>query len=295
MSHGAYLADLDHDRVMVIWFSGSREWAKDVHLLCAIFSPNAGQWSPITEFVSEVGFSVGNSVVAREPMGRIHIWYVRTKGYWQEGEIVHMIKEDVEGGFSSKEILPLAKGWLVRGRPILRGNTVYLPIYNETTAVSTIWEQNLLRAQGSLSEMISAPGGLIHPTLVDFDNNEFRCFLRNPRAPNRIHYAYSMDRGATWSKAYPTALPNPNSGIDVVRLNGSRLICAYNDSEKYRHPLSLAMSDNGGMDWHKVGDLEREVGEFSYPSMLRTPDAFYMAYTYKREAIKFIALDTDSL
>ncbi len=78
---------------------------------------------------------------------------------------------------------------------------------------------------------------------------------------------------------------------DVVRLEGDRLLCVYNDSKSQRSPLSVAVSDNRGRDWIKIGDLEREPGEFSYPSLLNTADALYLAYTYKRQGIKFVALD----
>lgn len=291
MSHAPYLARLTDHRVMVVWFAGSREWAKDVQLLSAIYHTDTGQWEPITGLVSELGYSLGNCVVLQDHSGTLHLWYVRTKGYWHEGEIVHMVWPDLMLGFSSKSVVDLPTGWLVRGRPVVRGNLVHLPVYDESNHVCAVFEQDMTTEEGSLSEFIEGEGGLIHPTLVELSDNEFRCFMRNPRSPNRIHFAYSMDRGATWSRAYPTGLPNPNSGIDVALLDGSRLLCAYNDSEHRRYPLSLAVSESAGMEWKKAGDLERHPGEFSYPSLMCDGDALYLAYTYKRESIKFVQLD----
>lgn len=291
MSHAPYLAQLGSGRVMVVWFSGSREWAKDVHLLAATYCADTGKWEPITDLVAEVGYSVGNCVAQIDNMGALNLWYVRTKGYWHEGEIVHMVWPDLKLGFSSKTVLALAQGWLVRGRPIFRGSLAYMPVYNEKSNESAIYNLDLTTGEGKLSEFMEAEGGLIHPTLIDVKGDEFRCFMRNPRSPNRIHFAYSMDRGLTWSRPFATTLPNPNSGIDVVSLPDSRLLCVYNDSEKNRYPLSLAVSESGGMDWRKIGDLEREEAEFSYPSMLRRGEDVYLAYTYKRESIKFTQLD----
>ncbi len=293
MSHAPFVADLGGGRVGVVWFAGSREWAKDVHLLAAVYCADSGEWEPIRDFVSDIGFSLGNSLLLRHPGGDYHLWYVRTKGYWNEGEIVHMVRPTLDAGFSSKKVLPLGRGWLLRGRPIVRGEKIYLPVYHETSLVSAVWEQELSSEDGRLSETIGGTGGLIHPALVEADNDEFRCFMRNPWAPNRIHFAYSMDRGATWSRAFPTPLPNPNSGIDVARLDGDRLLCVYNDSQTRRSPLSVAVSQNGGVDWEKQGDLEAEPGEYSYPSLLATGEKLYLAYTHKREAIRFVALDPD--
>lgn len=291
MSHAPYMAQLAAGRVMVVWFSGSREWAKDVHLLAATYHADAGMWEPITDLVAEVGYSVGNCVTQIDNLGKLNLWYVRTKGYWHEGEIVHMVWPDLKLGFTSKTVLSLAKGWLVRGRPIMRGSLVYLPVYNEKSYESAIYTLDLTSREGKLSEFMNAEGGLIQPTLIEVTDNEFRCFMRNPRSPNRIHFAYSMDRGLTWSRPFATSLPNPNSGLDVVSLPDSRLLCAYNNSEKNRYPLSLAVSDSGGMDWRRIGDVEHEEGEFSYPSMLRRGEEVYLAYTYKRESIKFTQLD----
>ena len=295
MSHAPYVADLDGQRLIVVWFAGSREWAKDVQILCALHDPATGAWTPIRDLVSDVGYSMGNSVFARDESGCLHLWYVRTRAYWHDGEIVHLVWRELEAGYLSKEVVPLGRGWLVRGRPILRGAVVYLPVYQEEALVSGIWEHNLTTGTSRLSETIAAPGGLIHPTLVAMSAVEFRCFLRNPRDPNRMHLSYSMDRGATWSRAFPTSLPNPNSGLDVVRLDETRLICAYNDSQRHRYPLSLARSDSGGIEWTKLGDLEALPGEYSYPSLLHTAHGLHLAYTFRRELVKFLTLDPELL
>jgi predicted neuraminidase len=104
-----------------------------------------------------------------------------------------------------------------------------------------------------------------------------------------------MDRGATWSRPSPTALPNPNSGIDVVRLGDGALICAYNHSEKRRTPLSLARSVDRGRYWTHIADVESSEGEFSYPSLLPHGNELLLAYTHRRDAISVLALDPGAL
>lgn len=308
MSHAPFLAHLDQERLIVVWFAGSREWARDVRLLSAIYHPKIGKWEPIQDFVSDLGYSLGNSVFQTDGLGQFHLWYVRTKGYWHEGEIVHMIWGDLKDAFKSKTVVPLERGWLVRGRPTIRGDTAYLPVYQEMTSESAIWEQQFSSEEGTLLPSMTAPGGLIHPVLLAPGGEEFRCLMRNLHAPNRIHLAYSMDRGATWSRPFPTSLPNPNSGLDALllknpvlknpvldepSLDGNRLVCVYNDSPRHRYPLSLAVSLNGGVEWNKIGNLESLPGEYSYPSLLQDKIGVHVAYTYKREAIKFLTLDPE--
>ena len=295
MSHSAYLETIEPGRVMVCWFSGSREWATDVHILYSVMSVETRTWEPITELVHEVAYSLGNSVVARDPTGKLHLWYIRTKRYWQDGEVVHMTSENGGNRFDSKEVMPLPAAWLIRGRPVIRGNRVHLPVYHETELVSAVWAQNLLEPNGSMGEPVGSTGGLIQPVLVAVGDNEFRGFFRNPWTPNRMHQAYSMDRGISWSRPHATNLPNPNSGIDIIALEGDLFVCVYNDSETKRSPLSVAISRNRGIDWVKVGDLERESNEFSYPTMTMADGRIYLAYTYKRKSIKFLILDPKGL
>lgn len=296
MCHAAYLAELAHGRIFVVWFAGSREWAKDVHLLSATLDRGTGEWGAIRDLVVDPGYSLGNALLLRAPDTEMHhLWYVRTKGYWQEGTIVHMRWPNLDADRASRELVPLAPGWLPRGRPILRGGTAHLPLYHETERVSAVWKVNLATGQGALSATVTAPGGLIHPVLVDVGMGEYRGFYRNQGAPHRMHFAYSMDQGSTWSRPHPTNLRNPNSGIDVVRLPDGRLLCAYNDSERRRYPLSLAVSENGGREWQKLMDLERLPAEFSYPSLLVTGGRVYLAYTHKRTAIKVVTLDPERL
>ena len=71
MSHAPYLADLTGHRLIVIWFSGSREWAKDVNLLAAIYHTDTGQWESITSLVSEIGYSIGNCVALQDGAGKL--------------------------------------------------------------------------------------------------------------------------------------------------------------------------------------------------------------------------------
>ena len=295
MSHGDYVEALDGDRIMVSWFAGSREWARDVHLLSSVFDTGGRSWLPITTLVSEIDYTVGNSVVALDPDGQVHLWYVRTKRYWQDGEIMHMLSPNALPEFKNKEQVSLPPSWLIRGRPIFKGGSIYLPVYHEMDNISAVWETGPAGTTGQLHEAITAEGGLIHPVLIDTGGREFRALFRNPAHPKLIHHAYSMDRGQSWSKAIATNLPNPNSGIDAISLGENVFLCVYNDSTHNRYPLSLAISRNRGINWVKIGDLERVPTEFSYPSLFKTEGAVHLVYTYKRNSIKFISIDTDRI
>jgi predicted neuraminidase len=83
------------------------------------------------------------------------------------------------------------------------------------------------------------------------------------------------------------AFPNPNSGIDLIRLRNGHLVLAFNDSPRCRTPLRIALSQDEGCTWACVRTLEDGDGEFSYPALLQTRDGLvHCVYTYRRETIR---------
>lgn len=149
-----------------------------------------------------------------------------------------------------------------------------------------ICPQNSTQTSG---ESITLSGlGIIQPTL--WESNGDRVHMLTRSTAGQIYRADSHDNGYTWSPAYPTQLPNNNSGIDLVRLDDNRLILAYNPvSENWgpRTPLKLAASSDNGLTWQDFFVLEDEPGEYSYPAMVKTESGFAISYTWQRRCIQF--------
>ncbi|WP_089724364.1 exo-alpha-sialidase [Candidatus Thiosymbion oneisti] len=100
----------------------------------------------------------------------------------------------------------------------------------------------------------------------------------------------STNYGSTWSKLKPTSLPNNNSGIDLDRAPNGALLLACNKVSKNwgpRTPLNLVTSLDNGETWQDVHELETGPGEYSYPSVVTTPEGFAGTYTWKRDSIVF--------
>ena len=115
-----------------------------------------------------------------------------------------------------------------------------------------------------------------------------RFFARSALTIGRICVADSQDEGITWTQARPIGLPNPNSGIDVVRLKDGRFVMIYNHTSKGRTPLNLAVSGDGD-DWTPFHALESDPGEYSYPAMVQGADqSLHITYTWQRKRIKYV-------
>ncbi len=128
--------------------------------------------------------------------------------------------------------------------------------------------------------------GLIQPTLWESTPGSVHALFRS--TAGRVYRSDSRDDGRHWSIAYPTTLPNNNSGLDVVRLENGLLALACNPvagNWAARTPLSVLFSTDNGETWPERIDLETDPGEFSYPAIVETREGLAVGYTWNRRRI----------
>ncbi|MEI6342783.1 MAG: sialidase family protein [Verrucomicrobiota bacterium] len=135
--------------------------------------------------------------------------------------------------------------------------------------------------------------GLIQPGLALMPGDRVLAYCRS--RVGRVFVTESTDGGRQWSEPKPTALPNPNSGIDAITLRDGRILVVYNHTGGNwgsRSPLNVAVSRDG-TTWQEVAVLENEPGgEFSYPAVIQTADGrVHVTYTWKRQRIRHVVLD----
>lgn len=139
--------------------------------------------------------------------------------------------------------------------------------------------------------------GVIQPTLWQSSAQSVHMLLRS--SEGYIYRSDSADGGKTWTEAYPLAMPNNNSGIDLVQAKFNQelyLVCNPNNRNwGMRSPLSLYHSIDNGLSWQKIYDLETESGEFSYPAIISDDENLYITYTWKRKNIIFCTVAKDEL
>jgi predicted neuraminidase len=104
----------------------------------------------------------------------------------------------------------------------------------------------------------------------------------------------SHDGGKTWTVPKPTQWKNPDSGISMTRLRNGHLLLVFNNEDDSRTPLHIARSVDEGRTWEKPLVLETNPGEYSYPSILQTPDGkIHIIYTFRRYSIKHVEMNED--
>jgi hypothetical protein len=178
-------------------------------------------------------------------------------------------------------------GWMTRAHPfILNGLRLIVPLYSDgfsfsLMAITDDWGETWTTSTPLVG------GGNIQPSIVEKrDGRLFTLMRDNGPLPKRLHASESTDQGKTWSKVVDSSIPNPGSGAEVISLRNGHWVLIYNDTERGRHSLAVAISDDEGATWKWRRHLESdppgpEAGSFSYPSIIQARDgSLHATYSY---------------
>ena len=186
-------------------------------------------------------------------------------------------------------------GWMTRTHPVtLPNGRVLLPLYSDGFNFSLVAISKdggkTWRPRPSLPIV---GRGNVQPSLVRKKDGTLLAYMRdNGDAPGRVMLSQSADHGETWGVVMDTNIPNPGSSLEVIALQDGRWVMAFNDTEKGRHQLALALSDDEGKTWKWQRYLEKKAageGSFAYPSLIQTADGrIHVTYSYHTSAGKTI-------
>lgn len=311
--HASTLVPLKDGGIYAAWFGGSREGADDVRIWGA--RRESGRWSAPEQLTWEEGAPHWNPVLLRKPDGNLLLFYKIGKeiSSWQtktmessdEGRTWKPSRELVPGDFGGRgpvrnKAVILSSGRIAApasteqgswrafadlsddgGRTWKRGTEIYAQ-KRETVRMS------IADSPIPLTEQSYRGRGVIQPTIWESSPGCVHMLMRS--SEGRIYRSDSNDNAETWCEAFPTELPNNNSGIDLALHSDGKLYLAYNPIEVSfgpRTPLVLACSADNGNTWENILTLEDGEGEYSYPAVLSVADQIWISYTWKRERIAF--------
>lgn len=301
--HGATLLPLPDGSLLGAWFGGTAEGLPDSGIYTARLAVSAAGWSAPALVVPADGHPCGNPVLFAGAPGVLWLAYFRVHGVWCTGG-KPCARISLDGGqtWSDELLLWDRAGVLTKNKPLQVGTTLLLPVYDEVR-----WQVGIARLDVARHTTawafddlaIGAGTGvpMIQGTLAAVAPQRLLLLMRT--RVGRIWAAESADGGRTWSTPHPTALPNPNAGIDMVRLPDGRLWLAYNHTDRgrdpmqweLRYPLCLAESGDGGATWTQVAVLEEGPGEYSYPAIVVDgAGRVHVAYTALRREIRHVVL-----
>lgn len=322
-NHASTLVELKNGDILAAWFAGTKEGAPDV----AIYGSrmHAGTWSAPSELARADKVACWNPVLFHATDGRLWLYYKygthpstwlgARKFSTDEGQTwsaEEHLPDGILGPIKDKPLV-LADGTIVSGSSVENGKwnawverssdngatwSKFGPItlpeaadIPDAGALAAAAQVDKPTPDENVHTKLYPPAkeviGIIQPSVVSLGAHHLRFYARIHSRANRIAVSDSFDDGRTWSQASLIALPNPNSGIDAVRLRDGRIVLIFNNSYNTRTPLNLAVSKDGE-HFRVFKTLEDEPGQYSYPAIIQATNGdLLMTYSWRRETIKF--------
>ena len=237
--------------------------------------------------------SEGNPVLFVDANGQIWLFY--RYDVWQPLETVQDVLPEVEhsmgNSWDERGVLRDELGWMTRNKPLYLSNgEILLPVYDERNWHSMVMISGDGGETWNMYGDLSSPKGIIQPTVVQRSEGSLLMLMRS--RDGEIWRSISDDSGRNWEAAHATDLPNPNCGVDMVRLHSGNIALVYNDTLRGRTPLTVALSTDEGESWGYKRHLETEEGEYSYPAIIQARDGgIHITYTYRRISIMHVEID----
>ncbi len=197
-------------------------------------------------------------------------------------------------------------GWQTKNKATMIGDRILLPLYSDGLEMSLFAITDDFGEHWQFSTPLVGIAN-IQASVAQKEDGTLIAYMRdNGPAPKRHPKSFSKDQGLTWSPVVDSDLPNPGSGSDVVTLENGHWVIAYNDTEKGRHSLAVALSTNEGESWEYRRHLELDKGSAprtaSYPSVINAQDGqIHLVYSYTQpadnkknlETIRYIRINED--
>ena len=310
--HASTIAETAPGHLVAAWFGGTRERAPDVGIWVTRFE--SGRWAEPVEVANGVQpdgtrHPTWNPVLfapAGQPLMLFYKVGPSPREWWG------LVRTSADGGktWSDARRLPAPLLGPIKNKPVVLADGTWLSP-SSTESDTAGWNSHFERSRdgGRTWEFIGpiarGASGLeaIQPSILFHRDGRLQALARTRNGV--VAATWSNDGGSTWSALEPSALPNPNSGIDAVTLRDGRHLLVYNRSTPPpgarsggpRYPLNVAVSSDG-THWQDVLVLEDQPvpDGYAYPSVIQAADGLvHVVYTWSRQRIKHVVLDPQAL
>ena len=294
--HASTLVELKNGDILAAWFGGKDEGDKSVEIWLSRRSD--GKWSMPVTMTDYPDQPTWNPVLFRDNSNKIWLFF-KVGPSPREWTGAYRTSTDDGKTWSDITLLPAGLFGPIKNKPIqLANGDIVCGTSVEAYRVWTCWteissdEGKNWRIGGPIT-VPEQPFGVIQPTLWEYEPGKLKMLMRSRRNIGYVVESHSEDGGYTWSPGKAVkSLPNPNAGIDAIRMKDGTIALVYNHTPNSRSPLNIAFSKDNGVTWGEPYVLEDQPGEYSYPAIIQSKDGkLHITYTWKREKVKYVVID----
>jgi len=311
--HPSCIEALDNGDLVLVYYGGEGEYAGGTAIFMSRKRAGEAKWSAPVQIARDPFYALGNGVIWQAPDRTVWLFYVvRFGDFWSTSRIAARVSRDRGATWSDPSLLRLDEGWMVRGKPIVLASGKYLlPIYHETgsdreivpadtTSLFLIYDP--ATKQWTPSGRIRSRLGNLQPSPVETSPGHLLAFCRRGggyggQDDGWLVRTESSDGGMTWTPGQDSQFPNPNSAVELLRLQNGKLLLIYNDSFSDRTPLTAALSSDGGRTWPVKRNLMTGKDSFAYPSAVQTADGrIHLVFTTNnRKTVTYMSFTEDEI
>ncbi|MBN2093649.1 exo-alpha-sialidase [candidate division KSB1 bacterium] len=296
--HASTIVELPDGGLMVAWYAGSEEGAKDVAVLVSRRDADSSEWSEPVVLADTPEKPEGNPVLWVTPENQLRLYYMTMeRDGWETCQMKAIHSDDGGRTWSEPILLEPELGFMLRNKPIcLMNGDIILPIYDERKWASLFWISSDKGQTWQKTENLLSEPGNIQPTVIQSADGSLFSLMRTGKRGGRLWQATSIDNGRTWTIPVQSQLRNPNAACDMVKLINGLVVLVFNDSKQGRANLNVAISKDEGKTWQANYFLETQSHkEFSYPAIIQTRDGkIHITYTFLRTHIKHVVLTPEN-
>ena len=313
-AHSSQLVDLG-DKLMLLYFAGSKEGARDVKIYQSIYS--SGKWSNprsvldtkmLSKFSGKYIKKLGNPVVFKDAKNRFNVFIVGVSfGGWSASRIYQFtlnsdLNLEYKGELHLGPFMNLSH--LVRTNALNLSDGGYiLPLYHEMIKKYPLLLYFDSESRFKYAKRINKKNFLLQPSLVALNNRDFLAAFRTYKDNNDFFIQNCKDLGLTCGELKKSNLKNYDSSSILLKFKDEVLL-VHNDGfsnpflpkESSQNPsrrtLSLFyLSDRENAIFDRLLTIQLAPLEASYPSFVISKGKLHLSYTLDRTQIKHVEID----